>query len=153
MNRRYLDRLGACALLLPGAEERCAARCGRAGCRLALATNGVARVQRARLAASPLAPYLERLLHLGGAGDAASRSRPFSAPPSPPWARRTSEPLRHGGGRPGLRCEGEPWPPAWTSSGSPPAAPAAPAALPPTYIPPAPWRRSGRIIGPTPGNT
>lgn len=60
MNRRYLDHLGACSLLLPGAEDLCRTLWA-AGCRLALATNGVARVQHARLAGSPLAPYLERL--------------------------------------------------------------------------------------------
>lgn len=67
MNRRYLDRLGACSLLLPGAEELCRTL-RAAGCRLALATNGVARVQHARLAGSPLVPYLERLFISGEMG-------------------------------------------------------------------------------------
>ena len=67
MNRRYLDRLGACSLLLPGAETLCRTL-RAAGCRLALATNGVARVQHARLAGSPLVPYLERLFISGEMG-------------------------------------------------------------------------------------
>ena len=67
MNRRYLDHLGACSLLLPGAEELCRTL-RAAGCRLALATNGVARVQHARLAGSPLVPYLERLFISGEMG-------------------------------------------------------------------------------------
>ena len=67
MNRRYLDRLGTCSLLLPGAEELCRTL-RAAGCRLALATNGVARVQHARLAGSPLVPYLERLFISGEMG-------------------------------------------------------------------------------------
>ena len=67
MNRRYLDHLGACSLLLPGAEDLCRTL-RAAGCRLALATNGVARVQHARLAGSPLVPYLERLFISGEMG-------------------------------------------------------------------------------------
>lgn len=67
MNRRYLDHLGECGLLLPGAEDLCRTL-REAGCRLALATNGVARVQYARLAGSPLAPYLERLFISGEMG-------------------------------------------------------------------------------------
>ena len=67
MNRRYLDRLGACSMLLPGAEDLCRTL-REAGCRLALATNGVARVQHARLEGSPLAPYLERLFISGEMG-------------------------------------------------------------------------------------
>lgn len=55
-NRDYLTYLGQDSQLLPGAEALCRdlSRC----CRLALATNGVARVQHARLAASPLTQYL-----------------------------------------------------------------------------------------------
>ena len=60
MNRRYLDHL-------PGAEALCRTL-RAAGCRLALATNGVARVQHARLAGSPLVPYLERLFISGEMG-------------------------------------------------------------------------------------
>ena len=67
MNCRYLDHLGECPMLLPGAEELCRTLY-EAGCRLALATNGVARVQHARLAGSPLAPYLERLFISGEMG-------------------------------------------------------------------------------------
>lgn len=67
MNRRYLDHLGECSLLLPGAEELCRTL-RAAGCRLALATNGVARVQYARLVGSPLEPYLERLFISGEMG-------------------------------------------------------------------------------------
>lgn len=56
-NADFLTYLGENSALIPGAEELCR-DLSAAGCRLALATNGVARVQRARLAASPLAPYL-----------------------------------------------------------------------------------------------
>ena len=52
-NRDYLAYLGQGSQLLPGAEALCR-DLRAAGCRLALATNGVARVQRARLEASPL---------------------------------------------------------------------------------------------------
>ena len=61
MNCRYLDHLGACSMLLPGAEELCRAL-WEAGCHLALATNGVARVQHARLDASPLEPYFSAVI-------------------------------------------------------------------------------------------
>ena len=50
--------MAACSRLLPGAEALCRDLV-RGGCRLALATNGVARVQHTRLAASPLSPWLE----------------------------------------------------------------------------------------------
>ena len=55
-NHDYLTYLGQSSQLLPGAEALC--RDLAAHCRLALATNGVARVQYARLEASPLRPYL-----------------------------------------------------------------------------------------------
>ena len=57
-NRDYLSHMAACSRLLPGAEALCRDLV-RGGCRLALATNGVARVQHTRLAASPLSPWLE----------------------------------------------------------------------------------------------
>lgn len=59
-NRDYLTYLGQGAYLLPGALELCR-DLKAAGCTLALATNGVARVQRSRLAASPLAPHFPHL--------------------------------------------------------------------------------------------
>lgn len=59
-NRDYLTYLGQGAYLLDGAEDLCRSL-HQAGCVLALATNGVARVQHARMAASPLAPYFPHL--------------------------------------------------------------------------------------------
>ncbi len=59
-NRDYLTYLGQGNQLLPGAEELCRELRG-AGCLLALATNGVARVQRARLESSPLKPYFSAI--------------------------------------------------------------------------------------------
>ena len=57
-NADYLTYLGEGSTLLPGAEALCH-DLHAAGCRLALATNGVGRVQHARLNGSPLAPYLK----------------------------------------------------------------------------------------------
>ena len=59
-NRDYLTYLGEGAFLLPGAEAFCQAL-HEAGCTLAIATNGVARVQHARLKSSPIAPYFPHL--------------------------------------------------------------------------------------------
>lgn len=56
-NVEYLTYLGEESALLPGAEALCR-DLRAAGCRLALATNGVGRVQHARLNGSPLVPYL-----------------------------------------------------------------------------------------------
>lgn len=67
VNDAYLTALGEESRLLPGAEALCRSL-KEAGCRLALATNGVARVQYARLAGSPLKPYLERLFISGEMG-------------------------------------------------------------------------------------
>lgn len=58
MNRDYLAALARCSILLPGAEDFCHTLV-QSGCRLALATNGVASVQWGRLKASPLSPLLE----------------------------------------------------------------------------------------------
>lgn len=55
-NEDYLTHLGEHSQLLPGAEELC--RDLSRHCRVALATNGVARVQHARLSATPLRAYL-----------------------------------------------------------------------------------------------
>lgn len=55
-NHDYLTHLGEHSQLLPGAEALC--RDLSRQCRVALATNGVARVQYARLASTPLGPYL-----------------------------------------------------------------------------------------------
>ena len=60
-NRDYLTYLGEGNQLLPGAEDLCR-DLRAAGCRLALATNGVARVQHARLDASPLKPYFSAVI-------------------------------------------------------------------------------------------
>lgn len=59
-NRDYLTHLGEDSSLIPGALALCRDLV-QGGCRLALATNGVARVQWARLNASPLAPLLEEV--------------------------------------------------------------------------------------------
>lgn len=59
LNRRYLERLGEQAFLLPGALEVCTALAPR--CTLAIITNGMAVAQRGRLARSPLAGLIDRL--------------------------------------------------------------------------------------------
>ncbi len=59
-NADYLTFLGQGAYLLPGAEEFCRAL-HQEGLTLAIATNGVARVQHARMAASPLKAYFPHL--------------------------------------------------------------------------------------------
>lgn len=56
-NREYLDALGDCGELLPGALELLAAL--KPHCRVGLATNGLREVQRRRLASSPILPYLD----------------------------------------------------------------------------------------------
>lgn len=56
-NREYLEALGACPALLPGARGLLEALAPH--CVLALATNGVAKVQRARLANSPITPFFQ----------------------------------------------------------------------------------------------
>lgn len=53
----YLDFLGDCGALLPGALELLEAL--KPHCRLGLATNGLRAVQRKRLAGSPAAPYFD----------------------------------------------------------------------------------------------
>lgn len=53
----YLDALGDCGDMLPGALEL--VRALRPHCKLGLATNGLQRVQRKRLADHPLLPYLD----------------------------------------------------------------------------------------------
>ena len=59
LNREYLTRLGENGQLLPGAEEFCRKLAGHA--QLAIVTNGVASVQRSRLAASPIGPLFEHV--------------------------------------------------------------------------------------------
>lgn len=59
-NRDYLTYLGQGAYLLPGALDLCR-DLSQAGCTLAIATNGVARVQRARMASSPLSHHISHL--------------------------------------------------------------------------------------------
>lgn len=56
-NREYLDFLGDCGDVLPGAVELLAAL--KPHCTLALATNGLADIQRRRLKNNPVAPYLD----------------------------------------------------------------------------------------------
>lgn len=59
-NRDYLTYLGQNSDLLPGALELCQ-KLHEAGCTLSIATNGVARVQHARMEASPLRRYISHL--------------------------------------------------------------------------------------------
>lgn len=56
-NREYLDLLGDCGDVIPGAVELLAAL--KPHCTLALATNGLAEIQRRRLKGNPIAPYLD----------------------------------------------------------------------------------------------
>lgn len=63
-NRTYLDGLAQGNALLPGAEALCRALAGRYV--LALATNGVPRVQRRRLEMSPLAPLFGERVYISG---------------------------------------------------------------------------------------
>lgn len=56
-NREYLRLLGNCGDVLPGAVELLAAL--KPHCTLALATNGLADIQRRRLKDNPIAPYLD----------------------------------------------------------------------------------------------
>lgn len=56
-NREYLNFLGDCGDVLPGAVELLAAL--KPHCTLALATNGLADIQRRRLKNNPIAPYLD----------------------------------------------------------------------------------------------
>lgn len=53
----YLDALGDCGALLPGALELLKAL--KPACKIGLATNGLQKVQRRRLADNPIAPYLD----------------------------------------------------------------------------------------------
>ena len=59
-NRDYLTYLGQSSILLPGALELCK-DLYEAGCTLSIATNGVARVQHARMDTSPIRPYISHL--------------------------------------------------------------------------------------------
>jgi 2-haloacid dehalogenase len=56
----YVERLSAAAFLIEGAEQLCERL--SATRRLAIVTNGIAQVQRSRLARSPIAPYIERIV-------------------------------------------------------------------------------------------
>jgi 2-haloacid dehalogenase len=56
----YVERLSQAAFLIDGAEELCARL--SATRRLAIVTNGIAQVQRSRLARSPIAAYIERAI-------------------------------------------------------------------------------------------
>lgn len=59
-NTDYLTYLGQASFLLPGALELCRDLAG-AGCVLAIATNGLARVQHPRMDSCPIAPYISHL--------------------------------------------------------------------------------------------
>jgi YjjG family noncanonical pyrimidine nucleotidase len=56
----FIDALGRQAILLPGAEE--AVRRWAARVPVVIVTNGIASVQRARIARSPIAPYIAALI-------------------------------------------------------------------------------------------
>ena len=56
-DEEYLDALGDCQVLLPGALELLAAL--KPHCRVGLATNGLKEVQRKRLKGNPIVPYLD----------------------------------------------------------------------------------------------
>lgn len=58
-NREYLDYLGDCGDVLPGAVELLAAL--KPHCTLALATNGLSNIQRRRLKNNPVTPYLDAI--------------------------------------------------------------------------------------------
>lgn len=58
-NREYLYYLGDCGDVLPGAVELLQAL--KPYCTLVLATNGVADIQRRRLAGNPVTPYLDAI--------------------------------------------------------------------------------------------
>lgn len=59
VNRAYLNKLGECPALLPGAEALCRTLAER--CTLAIVTNGMASVQHSRMEQSPLKPYFKGL--------------------------------------------------------------------------------------------
>lgn len=59
MNRDYLQRLGGCGILLPGAAEFCTALAPH--CTLAIVTNGASVAQRGRFGGSVIAPLFSGL--------------------------------------------------------------------------------------------
>jgi 2-haloacid dehalogenase len=59
-NRQYLKNLAACNELLPGARQAVATLHGKV--RMAILTNGLAQVQRARLTNSPISQYFDDLI-------------------------------------------------------------------------------------------
>lgn len=74
---RYITELARCAQLLPGALE--AIRALASGHALVLLTNGLSRVQRPRIAASPLAPYFRAIVVSDELGVAKPDPRIFEA--------------------------------------------------------------------------
>jgi YjjG family noncanonical pyrimidine nucleotidase len=60
ISQRFVEEMGRQALLLPGAEA--AVRRWFARVPLAIVTNGIAEIQRARLARSAIAPYVSALI-------------------------------------------------------------------------------------------
>ena len=59
-SERYLEWLGRGSFLLPGAEELCSRLAARY--RLAIVTNGIAKVQRPRFEASPIRRHFEAIV-------------------------------------------------------------------------------------------
>lgn len=59
LNGEYLDYLAEGAYLLPGAEDICRALSEQ--CTLVLATNGIARCQRRRVALSPIGQFISQI--------------------------------------------------------------------------------------------
>lgn len=74
-NRAYLDKLGDCNALIPGAVELLEALAPQ--CVLALATNGVTHVQKRRLAGSPIAPFFGKNIFISGEIGAAKPHREY----------------------------------------------------------------------------
>jgi len=62
----YIDCLASASFLLEGAEEACARLSAR--CRLAIITNGIGKVQRARIGNSAIHPFIEGLIISEDAG-------------------------------------------------------------------------------------
>ena len=86
-SERYLAWLGRGAFLLPGAEELCAYLAAKY--RLAIVTNGIAKVQRPRFEASPIRRHFGRSL-FPRKWARPSPSRRFSSAPARPWGFSTS---------------------------------------------------------------
>lgn len=66
MNQQYIAALGRNSILLPGAEELCAALAPH--CRLYIVTNGIQEAQEGRLKRSPIRKYIEKMYISGVMG-------------------------------------------------------------------------------------